>query len=141
MRLAKQFNADHYINSENFLEDVLEISKDGYDVVMSACNNPKSHEYAIQAVAKGGFVNLFGGVSKGFSDLIPFHSNFLHYRQCSVGGSFSFKNNHHKKALEYLASGDIETKKIITHKFALDDVHKAFDTLEKMEGLKIIINP
>ncbi len=139
--LAGQFGADNYIASENFLDESLDISGNGYDVVMSACNNAKAHENAIRAVAKGGFVNLFGGVARGLSDIISFPSNQMHYRQFAVGGSFSQTKEHHKKALDYISKGKINTKKLITHRFALDKIKDAFDVVEKKEGLKVMVNP
>lgn len=142
--MARAFKADHYIYSENseFLEEALKLTNGkGYDVVMSACSDRTAHEKAILAAAKGGFVNLFGGVAKGLPETVSFPNNFMHYRQFAVGGSFSQTKEHHRKALQYLASGEINTKKLITHKFGLDEIKKAFDVVQNMEGLKVIINP
>ena len=108
---------------------------------MSACSNPMAHTQAIRCVAKGGVVNLFGGVPSGVLDTVSFSSNFVHYRQITIGGSFSATKIHHKKALDYLASGKIKIDKLITHRFGLTDIDKAFDTLKNHKGLKIIVNP
>ena len=144
LRMAEPFGADHHVFSENntFLEEVLALTGGkGYDVVMSACSDVAAHENAILAAAKGGFVNLFGGVAKGQSDKVSFPNNFMHYRQFAVGGSFSQTKEQHKKALAYLASGAIKTKKLITHNFPLDDVVTAIETLKNMDALKVMINP
>lgn len=144
LEMSKAFGADHYIHSSNneFLQEALELANGaGYDVVMSACSDIAVHEKAILAAAKGGFVNLFGGVAKELPDTVRFPNNFMHYRQFSVGGSFSQTREHHKKALEYLASGKINTKKLITHKFRLDEIKKAFEAVQNAEGLKVMINP
>ena len=141
IKLAQRFDADHYILSKNFLDEALKISPQGYDVVLSASNNAQAHENAIKAVAKGGFVNIFGGVAKGLNDAIALPTNFMHYRQISIGGSFSQTKEHHKKALDYIASGKIKTEKLISHRFGLDDIRKAFDVVERQEGLKVIVNP
>ncbi len=141
--MAQPFNADNYIYAEkDFLAEALKLTNGrGYDVVISACSDTSVHEKAILATAKGGFVNLFGGVAKGLPDAVSFPSNFMHYREISVGGSFSMTDKHHKKALEYIASGKIKTKQLITHKFRLDDIGKAFDAVQNQEGLKVIVNP
>lgn len=143
LKMAQPFNADNYIYAEKgFLEEALELtSGKGYDVVISACSDTSVHEKAILATAKGGFVNLFGGVAKNLPDAVSFPSNFMHYREISVGGSFSMTSKHHKKALEYIASGKIKTKQLITHKFRLDDIEKAFNVVQNQEGLKVMINP
>lgn len=140
--MARVFSADHYVYGDDFLEEVLKLSNGkGYDVVMSACSDIKAHEKAILAVARGGFVNLFGGVAKGLNDTVSFPNNFIHYRQCSVGGTFSQTRHHHKKALQYLATGKIKTDKIITHKFSLDEAEKAIKAIQNQEGLKVMIIP
>lgn len=140
--MARAFGADSYVYAEKgFLEEALQTEKRGYDVVLSACGDASVHEQAILAAAKGGAVNLFGGVAKGLPDAVSFPSNFMHYRELSVGGSFSQTKLHHKKALEYLASGGIDTRKLITHRFSLDDIEKAFGVVQNQEGLKVMINP
>lgn len=142
--MTRAFGSDNSIYSENngFLEEVLELTGGrGYDVVMSACSDNKAHEKAILAAGRGGFVNLFGGVAKGLDDSVSFPNNFIHYRQCSVGGTFSQTRSHHKRALQYLATGKIKTDKIITHKFGLDEVEKAIKTVQNQEGLKVMVLP
>ncbi len=142
LNLAGSFGADNYVLSEKFLEETLDLTNGkGYDIVMSACSDSNAHEQAIRAVAKGGFVNLFGGVAKGLSDNVSFSNNFMHYRQFSVGGSFSQTKEHHRIALEYLASGKIQTNKLITHRFGLDKIKEAFDVVQNIRGLKVIVNP
>ncbi|MDI6721491.1 MAG: alcohol dehydrogenase catalytic domain-containing protein [Candidatus Aenigmarchaeota archaeon] len=142
--MARAFDADHYVYAENskFLDEALELTGGrGYDIVMSACNDNMAHENAIKAVAKGGFVNLFGGIAKGLPDDVKFQSIFLHYRQFAIGGSFSQTKEHHRKALGYLSSGGIKTKKLITHRFGLDKIITAIETVQRAEGLKVMINP
>lgn len=141
MKFAEQFGADRCINSNNFLDEALDASKNGYDFVFSACSSTDAHESAIKAAAKGGFVNLFGGIPKNLPDIISFSNNLAHYKQIAIGGSFSQTKEHHKKALEYIASGHVKTNKLITQKFSLADIKKAFDTVELREGLKVIVNP
>ncbi|MBI2578456.1 MAG: alcohol dehydrogenase catalytic domain-containing protein [Candidatus Aenigmarchaeota archaeon] len=139
--MARPFGADHYVYGENFLDDVLGLSKGGYDVVMSACSDSKAHEKAILAAGRGGFVNLFGGIAKGLDDAVSFPNNFIHYRQCSVGGTFSQTRHHHKRALQYLAAGKIKAGEIITHKFGLDEAEKAIKTVQNQECLKVMVLP
>lgn len=145
LELAKDFQADHYICSEtmdSFVDAALEVvDKTGYDVVITACSDTKAYNQAILTAAKGGFVNLFGGIRKGVSDIISFNNNFVHYREISIGGSFSSTRRHHQKALEILKSKNINTDKLITHIFHLKDFEKALDTVKRQEGLKVIINP
>ncbi|MBI2579586.1 MAG: alcohol dehydrogenase catalytic domain-containing protein [Candidatus Aenigmarchaeota archaeon] len=141
--MARAFGADHYIYAENeYISEAIGVTNGkGYDVVMSACSDISAHQNAIMASAKGGFVNLFGGVAKGLPDTVSFPSNFIHYRQSAIGGSFSQTKDHHGKALKYLASGMIKTKKIITHRFALDEIEMAMEAVQNAKGLKVMLIP
>lgn len=142
LEMARPFGADHYIYAEKgFLQEALELTHDGYDVVMVATGDIGVQEEGIKAAAKGGFVNLFGGVAKGLPDTVTFSNKFLHYRQFAVGGSFSQTKEQHRKALEYLAKGKIKTDKLITHRFGLDDIKKAIDAVQNQEGLKVMVKP
>ena len=142
--MSRPTGADHYIHAErnDFVEEAVALTGGrGYDIVVSACSDINAHRACVQAVAKGGFVNLFGGVPKGTDDIVSFSNNYMHYRQFAIGGSFSSTKEHHAKALEILASGKIKTKNIITHRMSLDDILKAFDVVKNREGLKVVVEP
>lgn len=145
LRQAEAFGADVYLCSENldsFVQLALEeVENEGFDVVIAACSNTNAFEQSILLGAKGGSINLFGGIRKTASDKISFSSNFIHYRQISVGGSFSSSKKHHKTALDYLNSGKIQTDSLVTHNFKLNEFKKAINIVSSGEGLKVIINP
>ena len=79
--------------------------------------------------------------NKNENDLVSFSSNFVHYRQITVGGTFSSTKDNHKTALNYLSSGKINTELLISHKFNLSEFSKGIDVASSGNGLKIIINP
>lgn len=144
LEMSMATGADHYIHAENndFVDEAVSLTGGrGFDTVISACSDINSHRACINAVAKGGFINLFGGVPKDLGDDITFQNNHMHYRQFAIGGSFSSTKEHHSKALEFLASGRIKSNSIITHKFPLDGILEAFDTVKNREGLKVVILP
>lgn len=143
--LAKEFGADHYICSEgmdSFVEAVMDhVSGEGYDVVMTTCSDINVYNQSILTAAKGGFVNLFGGIKKGYPETVSFSNNYVHYRGISIGGSFSGTRHHHRRALRLLGSNKIMSDKLITHRYKLEEFITAYRTAESRQGLKIIINP
>jgi L-iditol 2-dehydrogenase len=145
LKQAEVFDADVYICSENldsFVQLALEeVNNEGYDVVIAACSNVAAFEESILLGAKGGFVNLFGGIRKNAPDTVSFSSNFVHYRQISIGGTFSSSKKHHKTAIDYLSSGKIQTESLITHEFKLSEFKTAINVVSSGNGLKAIINP
>ena len=116
------------------------LEQNNYDVVFAACSNITAFEESILLAAKGGFVNLFGGIRKNASDTVSFSSNFVHYRQISIGGTFSSTKKHHETAINYLSSGKIKTELLITHEFNLSDFNEAINVVSSGDGLKVIIN-
>ena len=144
LKQAEVFDADVYICSDNldsFVQLALEeVNNEGYDVVFAACSNITAFEESILLAAKGGFVNLFGGIRKNASDTVSFSSNFVHYRQISIGGTFSSTKKHHETAINYLSSGKIKTELLITHEFNLSDFNEAINVVSSGDGLKVIIN-
>jgi len=145
LKQAEVFDADVYICSENldsFVQLALEeVNNEGFDVVIAACSNVTAFEQSILLGAKGGFINLFGGIRKKAKDTVKFPSNFVHYRQISISGTFSSSKKHHKTALNYLSSGKIKTDSLITHEFKLSEFKEAITVVSSGEGLKVIINP
>jgi threonine dehydrogenase-like Zn-dependent dehydrogenase len=44
-------------------------------------------------------------------------------------------------ALSFIAEGKVPVSKLITHRFALDDILKAFEVIRDKKGIKAIIFP
>lgn len=140
---AKQFGADLYINPKeaNMIEKVKEVtSGKGVDLVLTMCPSVEAHEQALEVVAKRGYINLFGGLPK---DARPANlsSNLIHYKECFVMGSHGSTPRHNQIAMDLIATGKIDIKRLISHKFSLERVHEGFKVMESLEGMKIIINP
>jgi threonine dehydrogenase-like Zn-dependent dehydrogenase len=49
--------------------------------------------------------------------------------------------HHHELAVGLIASGRIDIKKFMTHRFRLDEVLTAFKAAEDRAGLRVIVNP
>lgn len=140
---AKKFGADIMINPEeqNLIRTVKDATKGkGCDIVMVAVPSAEAQESAIRCVAKRGFVNLFAGLPKAARH-ITVDSNFLHYNESFIFGSHGCVPRHHKIAVDMIAEGKINTRDLITHRFPLERIHEAFAAVERMEGLKVVINP
>jgi L-iditol 2-dehydrogenase len=48
---------------------------------------------------------------------------------------------HNKRALEYIASGEVPVKDLITVHLPLDRVLEAFDIVAKGEAIKVTVEP
>ena len=143
MEIAKTYRADAYIYSED--EDVVarcreETGGDGPDVVITSCGSVEAHEQAIEMVAHRGYVNLFGGLGKNARPMSVL-SNTIHYKECFVTGSHGCVPRHHEMAVKLLERGLVRVEPLITHRFPLDQINQAFQTVESKQGMKIIVKP
>jgi L-iditol 2-dehydrogenase len=143
MEIAKTFNADCYIYSGE--EDIVkrcreETGGEGPDVVITTCGDVVAHEQAIEMVAHHGWVNLFGGLAKNARPM-SLLSNTIHYKECFVTGSHGCVPRHHETAMKLLENGQVRVKPLITHHFPLSQIHKAFETMESRQGMKIVVHP
>jgi len=143
LEIAKKFGANVYICSseENAVERVLEETGGlGADVVITANPSPEAQVDAINMAKNRARVNLFGGLPSDRS-LVTLDTNIIHYKELFVHGAHGAMPVHHGMAVDLIAAGVIDTKQYITHRFALNDIHKAFQTAESHEGLRVIVNP
>jgi L-iditol 2-dehydrogenase len=143
LKMAKPFDADHYIDSSRV--DVVEMVKKltdgiGAHKVVTTCGAVEAHEQAIAMVRNRGWVNLFGGLGKNVRNLsVP--SNLIHYKECVVTGSHGCVPRQHRIALDFITAGYIPAEKIITGRFTLDEIHKAFKYSEQRKGIKAVVLP
>ena len=143
MEIARTYEADAYVASEE--EDVVKRCREltggeGPDVVITAAGSVESHEQAIEMVAHRGYVNLFGGLKKTERPMSVL-SNTIHYKECFVTGSHGCVPRHHEVAVKLLETGMVRVKPLITHRFPLTEINKAFETMESRQGMKIVVEP
>ncbi|XP_067665820.1 sorbitol dehydrogenase-like [Haliotis asinina] len=90
---------------------------------------------AIYATASGGCVVLVG---LGASTIeLPILNAAL--REVDIRGNLRYANCY-PTALSMIASGQIDVKPFITHRFSLEQSLEAFETAKRGEGIKIMIN-
>jgi len=134
---------NHFINpiENNPVKEIMNITKGiGADLVFTANSVVKTHEQAVEVVGKRGVVNLFGGLPKT-AKKIEILSNNIHYKEAYLTGSHGSTPQHHKKALKLIEENKIRLDFLITHKFPLMDIHKAFEIAKSGKGLKVIVKP
>ena len=144
LEFAAKFNIRDRINplKENQVEKVKELTDGlGASAVIVTVGDTKVQEEAMKLVRPGGVVNFFAGVHGVRESLISINSNLVHYGEVTVTGSFDKTSEHFMRALKLISIGAVKVEELITHKFPLDDVHKAMEVFRRREGIKIMIYP
>ena len=125
--------------NEDLKANVLKLSDNlGADIVI--CANPvaATQKQAVEIVRKAGRVVLFGGLPKA-NPMTSLDANKIHYGEVTVSGSFSYHPSFHKSALEMISKKQIPADLLITHRYKLAQVNKAFESAGGKEGLKVVI--
>ena len=140
LEVAKTFGATHIINSgkENAVEKIMSLTNGkGVDTAIEAVGVPATFELCEAIIGAGGHIANIGVHGKS----VTLHLETLWSRNISittrlvdtVTTPMLFKTVQSKK---------IDPKKLITHRFKLDQVIEAYDTFEhaaKEKALKVIL--
>jgi L-iditol 2-dehydrogenase len=145
-RLAMSADAvkpDEVINGSEV--DVVETVKDltdgrGPDVVITATAANVTQEQAIAMAARRGRISFFGGLPKT-NPYIKCDSNLVHYRELMIMGANGSAPSHNKRALEYISSGQVPVKDLITVHLPLEQAMDAFGIVARGEAIKVTIEP
>ena len=140
---AEAVNPDLTIDasSVNVVEEVMRLTEGrGADVIITATPANINQEQAINMAARNGRISFFGGLPKT-NPMIECDSNLVHYRQLHIHGANGSAPDHHKRALDYIATGQIPVKDLITRHVPLDDVMSAFDMVANGEAIKVTVEP
>ncbi len=110
----------------------------GLDVCITACPSPQAQAKAIELMGFGGRVNFFGGLPKD-RELVPINTNLVHYRQLILTGSTRASIAQFRKTLRLISGGTVSVKELVSRRFSLDELHKAFELAGNADGLKNVI--
>jgi L-iditol 2-dehydrogenase len=112
----------------------------GADVIITATAANITQEQAISMAARNGRISFFGGLPKT-DPFIKCDSNLVHYRQLHIHGANGSAPEHNKRALQYISTGQVPVKDLITRHVPLDDVLEAFQIVKNGEAIKVTVEP
>ncbi len=135
--LARQLGVDETITTSD-LDTILEREKrGGFDCVYECSGFGPGIDSAIKLAKRGGRYTQLGLTGKP----VPVEIDQIVFKQLKVAATFAHVWACWPKAMALLASGKVQTEPLATHRFAIDDWKKAFDTFRSREGIKMIIEP
>jgi L-iditol 2-dehydrogenase len=128
-------------STEDVVARVMELTDGrGADVIITATPANITQEQAISMAARQGRISFFGGLPKN-DPFIKCDSNLVHYRQLHVHGANGSSPDHNKRALEYISTGQVPVKDLITRRVPLEDALSAFEIVAKGEAIKVTVEP
>lgn len=140
---ADAVQPDFVINASevNIVEEILKLTDGrGADVIITATPANITQEQAVSMAARNGRISFFGGLPKT-NPTITLDSNLVHYRQLHIHGANGSAPEHNRRALDYIASGEVPVADLITRRIKLRDVLDAFGIVERGEAIKVTVEP
>jgi alcohol dehydrogenase len=140
LRVAKDFGATTLINSTDgkAVERVLELTGgEGVDVAVEAVGMPATFDICQSILAPGGHLANVGVHGKP----VELHVEKLWDRNITLTTRL-VDTVSTPMLLKVVGSGKLQPNKLVTHRFALDEVMKAYDTFgnaAKEGALKVIL--
>lgn len=140
LRNALALGATHAVNpsKEDPRQRIGAIIPDGPDVVIEAAGAIEAVQLMVDLRRHGTRWNVFGITTHEKFELDGGLTHFLEGRQDASFGTTSLSM---VKAIRLMETGLVETSRIISHRFPLEQIHEAVEVMASPERNKIIINP
>lgn len=119
-------------------ERIYEIIPHGPDLIVEAAGPIEAVKLMVELRRRGTRWNVFG---------ITTHESFemdgalTHFLEGRMDASFGTTPLAMQKAIRLMERDLVDPEKIITHRFALADIHEAIEVMSQKERNKVIINP
>lgn len=141
LELARQLGAHHVVQGHvpAVAEELRARGLAEPDVVIECTGNPKVWAEAPALVRVGGKAMLFGGLTGGTE--VAFSAKRIHYDEVTLMGSFHYYPADVIEAQRLLASGEMKLGGLITGVRPLSELPRAFEELERGEGVKYALRP
>jgi L-iditol 2-dehydrogenase len=144
IELARKLGADVVLDLENVRsneEMIREVTThgQGVELAIEAVGRPELWELAVVLTRKGGHAILFGGCEPGTS--VSLATKALHYGERKLIGVFHHTPSAIRRALELIASRQLQLDPLITDELPLDKLGNAFQRMESNGALKMAIYP
>jgi L-iditol 2-dehydrogenase len=136
---AKHYGATNVLTADGSeaAQIMAATGKRGVDVAFECAGENEAVEAAIAATKPGGTVVLVGIPS---NDRTAFTASVARRKGLTIRMSRRMKNTY-PRAIRLVERGLVDVRSMVTHRFPLSESVKAFDTAQRREGIKIIIEP
>jgi L-iditol 2-dehydrogenase len=142
LRAVGRFVDDAWVAGEdNGVAEVLSRTGGaGVARVSVAAPSKQAQQAALEVAAKRARVVYFAGLPK-HDPVSPLDMNQLHYKELAILGAYGATPRQYRITMDYLGRRRDELAAVVTHRFPLDRIAEAFETIRSGAGLKMVIIP
>jgi alcohol dehydrogenase, propanol-preferring len=137
---ARRFGAAATIDAtkvERVSKEIKKLTGGGADIVMEVIGNPRTFEEAFESVRIGGRL-----VAVGYThEVSSIAAGKIMFKELEVVGSLGCRPLDYVPLIRMVAEGRIDLSQIVTHRFGLEEIHKAFEVMHEGVSLRSIVIP
>jgi threonine dehydrogenase-like Zn-dependent dehydrogenase len=119
-------------------ERICEIMPDGPDLILEAAGQIEAVKLMVDLRRRGTRWNVFGITTHETFEL---DGGLTHFLEGRMDASFGTTPLAMQKAIRLMERALVSPESIITHRFALEDIHEAINVMGQKERNKVMINP
>jgi L-iditol 2-dehydrogenase len=112
----------------------------GADRVCVSAPSKDAQQVALEMASKRAKVVYFAGLPK-HDPVSPLDMNELHYKELSILGAYGATHRQYRITMGYLDRRKDDLEPVVTHRFPLERIAVAFETIRAGTGLKMVIVP
>jgi len=137
---ARKLGAAEVLNPEDVerVDKALrKLTGGGADVAFEVIGNPRTQEQALAALKTGGRL-----VMVGYSpEAMTLNSGRVMFRELEIVGSLGCRPTDYPRVIDMVRQGRIRLKELVTHRYALDDINEALETLRSGAAIRAVVTP
>ncbi len=140
LQWATEFGAAKTINAtkvERVSKEVKKLTGGGADIAMEVIGNPKTIEEAFESVRIGGRLVIVGYTNEAISII----AGKIMFKEIEIVGSLGCRPVDYIPLIRMAAQGRIDVKRLVTHRFKLEELSKAFEVMKEGTSLRSIVVP
>lgn len=143
LETARRIGVSHLFKAAGDLTAELQEANEGRlpDVVIVCAGAQEATRKALESVGRGGTVLFFA--LQGPDQVMPVSMNELFWQKgVTMTSSYAASPEDHREALNWIGTGQVNVRQLITHQIGLSDIAKGFDLVSKAEeSIKVIVDP
>jgi L-iditol 2-dehydrogenase len=112
----------------------------GAERISVAAPAKQAQQAALEMAAKRARVVYFAGLPK-HDPVSPLDMNQLHYKELAICGAYGATHRQYRITMDYLDRRKEDLAGVVTHRFPLERIAEAFETIRSGAGLKVVILP
>ena len=140
LQWASEFGAAKTINATNvdrIDKEVKKLTGGGADIAIEVIGNPRTIEQAFDCVRVGGRLCVVGYTHEAISIV----AGKIMFKELEIVGSLGCRPLDYVPLIRMVEQGKVDVTKMVTHRFSLEELPKAFEVMKEGLSLRSIVVP